>query len=413
MRVLSLFLFCMLAPGLAWGGVWVEQVANASQALYAVDAVTTEIAWAAGDGGMVIRTVDGGANWEPVPAPSGDIWALSARDAMTCVVGDETGRLFRTTDGGANWDLVATATGSFINGLCFFDDLHGWAVGDPVGGSWVILETADGGASWLPSPTAPAAGPGFGLSGSCSWIGSTIGAFGTSQWVVWRTTDGGASWNPITTDVRQVAGLALDESGVALIGGDLDALDRSTDSGATWNLVTSPTSARLMAFSWVEDSPAVWGLTQQNGHFHSTNSGIDWTPYSFPADYLASDIDFAAAECGWSVGRSAAGIGRVWRYGAGGAAIAEPLDVPVPGRLRVGPNPFSTAATFVFDGTLALPITIFDVTGRQVAELGSKGSSVVVWNGRDAAGRRVPAGVYFYRMTDDAQNVGGRLVRER
>jgi photosystem II stability/assembly factor-like uncharacterized protein len=413
MRRTSIILLCLMAPALARGGSWFEQVANAPQGLFVVDAVTADIAWAAGDAGVVIRTVDSGANWELRSAPSGDIRAMSARDAMNCVVGDATGRLYRTTDGGAHWALVATAVGSFINGIQFFDDLHGWAVGDPVGGTWVILESADGGATWLPSPGAPAAGPGLGLSGSYSWVGSTIGAFGTGQWAIWRTTDGGASWNPITTDVRQVAGLVLDESGIALAGGDLDALDRSTDAGATWNLIGSPTPARLLAFSRVEDSAEVWGLTQQNGHFRSADGGISWTPYAFPTNYLASDMDFVAGGNGWSVGRGTAG-GRVWRYDTAITDVIEPLQVSEARSLRVGPNPFSTGTTFVFVGRSS-PIAICDVSGREVIQLqGFAGSTSIVWDGRDARGQELPGGVYFYRVVDDSRGfVGGRLVRTR
>ena len=414
MRRIAIVLLCVMAPALARGGTWVEQVVNAPQKLFVVDAVTTDIAWAAGDAGVIIRTVDGGANWDLLSAPSGDIRALSARDAMNCIVGDNVGRLYRTTDGGAHWALVATAAGSFINGIHFFDALHGWAVGDPVAGKWVILESVDGGATWSPSPTAPNAGPGFGLTGSYSWIGSTIGVFGTNQWVVWRTTDGGSSWNPITTDVRQVAALALDGTGIALASGDLEALDRSTDSGASWVLIGSPTPARLMAFSWVPGSSTVWGLTAQNGHFQSTDGGMTWTPYALPFNYVALDIDFVADGSGWSVG--GAGVGRVWHHVTSfGTGITDPLQVSEPGPLRVGPNPFSTVTTFVFDGGRSSAIAICNVAGREVTRLdGFAGSASIVWDGRDARGQEVPGGVYFYRVIDDSRGLmAGQLVRTR
>jgi len=269
----------------------------------------------------------------------------------------------------------------------------------------------------LPSPGAPVAGAGFGLIGAFGWIGSTIGVFGTNQWDVYRTTDGGASWNPITTHVRQVAALVLDESEIALAGGDLSALDRSTDAGATWSLIGSPTGARLLAFSWVEGSPVVWGSTHQNGHFQSTDGGISWTLYPFPNNYIAEDIDFVADGTGWSVGSGSLPVrGRVWRYDPGiVAAITEPLQISGLGSLRVGPNPFSTTATFIFDGGRPSTIAIWDVAGREVTRLESVvGSAAIVWNGRDAAGQPVPAGVYFYQVADDPGGVmAGRLVRTR
>ncbi len=404
-----------LAPSLALSGVWIEQNANSPGELFAVDAVSGSVAWAGGI--SVVRTVDGGGTWEPVPAPANYVSAICALDDMTCVIGDWAGSLYRTADGGAHWDLVATAAGSFINAVCFFDALHGWAVGDPVGGEWVILESSDGGATWAQSPTAPPAGPGHGLWGSASWIGSTIGAFGTNQWVLWRTTDGGLTWTQVTTEVRQVAGLVLDQSGIGLIGGDLDALGRSTDSGATWNLVPSPTLDRLLAFSWVADTSEVWGMTSQRGHFHSSNAGVDWILYPLPFDYMANDIDFAAPDAGWSVGRGANGAGRIWRYGPGASGMAEAGLSPEPIRVTVHPNPFATSAAFRFEGGQPGVIAIFDVSGREVARLASsRASGTIVWDGRDRSGRAVASGVYFYRVASDgagSEEASGRLVRAR
>jgi len=73
------------------------------------------------------------------------------------------------------------------------------------------------------------------------------------------------------------------------------------------------------------------------------------------------------------------------------------------------PNPFranvpGTQAYFsyVLPRPMVVSITIFDITGRIVREMNlalqSAGSHAISWNGMDASGRLLPAGIYFYRI---------------
>ena len=71
------------------------------------------------------------------------------------------------------------------------------------------------------------------------------------------------------------------------------------------------------------------------------------------------------------------------------------------------PNPFSESTCFTIDYdkkdvTVDVSIHIFDVTGRVVNTLEYKDLNVfdlkMYWDGRDAAGRRLPAGVYVYKV---------------
>lgn len=403
-------------PLLARAGTWTEQVSNSPQELYAVSATTDQVAWAGGDAGMVVRTVDGGSTWEQRPAPSASITAIFALDAQACVIGDQSGRLWRTVDGGIQWDQVADG-GSYINGVHFFDALQGWAVGDPAGGIWVILESSDGGASWTPSPAAPPAGPGFGLTGSFDWIGSQVGVFGTSQWVVWRTTNGGAEWVQVTTHVRQVAGLVLSDSGVGLAGGDLARLDRSTDAGASWEEITSPTGARLLTFDWIDGTQEVWGSTHQSGLYQSTNAGLGWTQHAFLADYIAEDLDFAGRTAGWSVGSGPNGEGRIWRY-SDPVAVVDAGAPPARPRAWAHPNPFTARTAFGFGApaTGRVEILVHDASGRMVTCLSGGSRGVLVWDGRDARGRPLPSGIYYYQVRGASNPEGGlagRVVKVR
>ena len=69
------------------------------------------------------------------------------------------------------------------------------------------------------------------------------------------------------------------------------------------------------------------------------------------------------------------------------------------------PNPFNPQTTIVFDlpEQTAVSLSVYDVSGRLVDVILDEktvpsGRNEVVWRGRDARGRVLPAGVYFYQL---------------
>ena len=68
------------------------------------------------------------------------------------------------------------------------------------------------------------------------------------------------------------------------------------------------------------------------------------------------------------------------------------------------PNPFNPETTIAFSLPVAgeIELAVYDVRGAQVAILASgfkaAGEYAVRWSGRNAAGRAVASGVYFYRL---------------
>lgn len=84
------------------------------------------------------------------------------------------------------------------------------------------------------------------------------------------------------------------------------------------------------------------------------------------------------------------------------------------------PNPFvdATEIRFVVPGAAAeVDVAVYNLAGRRVRELlrgrVDGGPHVVTWDGRNDDGRRVAAGVYFYRLQSDAQELTRKVVRLR
>lgn len=88
------------------------------------------------------------------------------------------------------------------------------------------------------------------------------------------------------------------------------------------------------------------------------------------------------------------------------AVVSDPL--PFHARLfQNHPNPFnpSTMIDFSLDNPASTRLIVYDVQGREVRLLVDgirpAGSHVVLWDGRDHAGRAVPSGTYMYRLQSD------------
>ncbi len=107
--------------------------------------------WLVGDGGLVLRTVDGGRSWQESPGrlPAGmydqfDYRAVAVWGDCCWIAGAPGTRVLRTVDGGLQWEVFETGQTVPIRGLTFLDANRGWAVG----ALGTILATRDGGRTW-------------------------------------------------------------------------------------------------------------------------------------------------------------------------------------------------------------------------------------------------------------------------
>ena len=137
------------------GAHWRKQSAGTKATFWAVSCVDAKRCWVAGASGLICRTTDGGAHWraQTSKAPD-DLNAIHFFDASHgCAIGN-AGYPVVTRNGGRAWTpRGSNLTYDNLNGVCFVDDLHGWAVGGDQAGKMTV--TSDGGASWLPQAVPP------------------------------------------------------------------------------------------------------------------------------------------------------------------------------------------------------------------------------------------------------------------
>lgn len=106
----------------------------------------------------------------------------------------------------------------------------------------------------------------------------------------------------------------------------------------------------------------------------------------------------------------ACGPGSIMRlYRIGGVGVGDP---PVDRAFRLTPNPFRASLAMRFPDGLKLDrLEILDPGGRRVRQWDGPLAGTLVWDGRDAGRRPVPAGLYLVRGTAAGRPFASRVVR--
>jgi len=406
------------APAAAWR----PQTSPSGNDLYTVALVDTSIAWAAGSGGTVLKTLNGGSTWTPtISSASDDVYALALVSPSVVLVatynsGSGLARIRRTQNGGLTWADVYSdnSAGAFINAVTMFDNLNGYAEGDPVSGSWTLLRTTDGGLTWAAAASVPQAGSETGWNNSMAWTDTLHGWFGTGNSRVYYTADGGTTWSFGSTNIVNVFGVGFDGSGLngLAVGSDVDA---STDGGMNWTPAIGGPGVSASAISMLNVNDVISNrgpiayVTAGGNIYKSDMLGYFLLDYSQGNAYnhLALRITGIGGNY-WLTGFAVGNAGTISRY----TELLILTDVTQVGNLvpeqfaldQNYPNPFNPSTTLRYDlpSQSSVKLSIYNVLGQTVRTLvsaeQSAGSYEAVWDGLNAGGEPVSSGVYFYRL---------------
>ena len=252
MKIVAVFGFVIFFSIFA-SAQWIKQTVATKASLRGLSVVGEKIVWASGTGGTVLRTVDGGANWQIIAVPDAekldfrDIEAFDANTAYILSIGDgENSRIYKTADGGKSWKLqFKNQNGrAFFDALAFWDATHGIAMSDPVDGKFLLIKTTDG-ENWKPientqMPSVKTGEAAFAASGTCLVTQGKSNAYlvsGGGAARVFKSENRGKSWQIFDTPI--VSGTAgsgifslamFDKKRGVIVGGNYEKPDEINDN---------------------------------------------------------------------------------------------------------------------------------------------------------------------------------------
>jgi photosystem II stability/assembly factor-like uncharacterized protein len=190
--------------------------------------------YAAGEGGTVLRSDDGGATWTGLSSgSSSNLTLLQEVDPNTVVVGGGC-TVRESTDGGATFHRLPVneseqGCATKVAAVSFLDANTGYV--EEADGS--ILLTKDAGQTLEPKTSVPLAGA---TAGQIAFLSPTVGFALVNQGggKIYRTTDGAGSWTQVAGSGQPLYGITFVSPTVAYAVGAAGTLLHSGDGGATW-----------------------------------------------------------------------------------------------------------------------------------------------------------------------------------
>jgi photosystem II stability/assembly factor-like uncharacterized protein len=272
------------------GLTWLARNGNADSSLATaevfdlkMDGKSPDAAYAAVWGAGILKTVDGGANWQHITpnvtpsTPAVTHLLLHPKSPGMIVYATETGTFVRTTDGGLNWSVtkkeddawrVLTLTPDPLNSdILYAGTESGLLRSTDFGGSWSRLPAT---IPVLPTSATPVRGTGP----------VKLFAFGAGLGVQ-ATSDNGGSWEKADNNLggATISLVGTDPSGESVYAASEGALLRFDAATQSWTPACSGLSGGdVSSLAFDPDNSSVMYTTSTGGAFKSTNGGDTWTP---------------------------------------------------------------------------------------------------------------------------------------
>ncbi len=387
---------------------WTEQTSGITTALNSVSSPDINSAWTCGNGGKVLRTVNGGVTWTsvsgaPIPATL-SLYNIFGIDSSTALVTGSTASatfVYRTSNGGATWTQVFTQTSGFIDNIWMGNAQAGFMNGDPVGGRWSLWGTTNGGVSWDSTNfRLSQSGTETGYNNSFYFDnGSQTVWFGTNNTRIYRTTNLIIWSTQVTPGQVNSSALWFVNATNGMTGGT--GMLFTNNGGIVWGNTPNamPGTAVIVGVANTLVNTSRWVIVRNAPQIYGTpDNGTTWnTMYTAPAgnyDHLtrtrdSSNIFYAVRDNG--------GISKGFIF-----TVIHSISNNVPSEFSLKqnyPNPFNPETNIGFriaDFGFA-SIKIYNDLGQEIASLVNEnlkpGSYEVQW---DAA--NYPSGVYFYKL---------------
>ena len=367
-----------------------------------VDSLT---GWTAGESGTIIRTTDGGNNWEvqnsTVQSFITDIFFVNKSIGWATTITDTfpfKTIILKTTDGGNNWIAEDFEdNNAFMRTVFFFDSLNGF-----IGGSY-IAHTSDGGTSWTIAnidSNMVSTFPVYEFNFYNRQFGYACGGRIDIAGVIWRTTDYGLNWIAQGISPDEIFDVFIFDSLNAItLSGDPEgffgvAKLKTSNAGVTWNYE----ELLFFGLSFTIDFRTYnegWSASGYKFLFTS-DRGENWSEVETPDSSIIYDLQFVNARNGYAVGQD----GVILKLDPALVNVEDEVTSLTQFILHQNyPNPFnpSTNLQYAIGSRQFVTLKVYDVLGNEIATLVNEEKQAGSYN-VEFDGFGLPSGIYFYRL---------------
>ena len=378
-------------------GAWTRLTSGTAADLRAVHfPAGTQVGYAVGSQGTVLKTTDGGTTW--AAESSGTAKMLYSVYFLNDLTGFAVGgsAAVKTTDGGATWTPVTVPVNNSLNHVQFPENgLVGYIGVQPRDGGGRVLKTINGGDNWVLDTVG---GP-LATSYSCGMATDNIGVVVGYQGMLYGTTDGfggGATQGPQTNANLVAAAFSpTDPNKGYLVGNDTVltlGVVRHTATGGLplWDSVRCwPTPAFYGVAVPTSDAAYICGAGD-SGIIQRSVSATDFYRTTVPTGLTATMYGLCfpnGADTGYAVGSG----GTILKTNDGGIPLKPGVaEGKVPAMTRAGirvlSNPCRHGIALLSDADVN--VVVFDAAGRVVrSQAATKGLNFLP----------LPTGAYFVK----------------
>ena len=281
-----------------FGFTWRDQIPGTKVTLFQPHFYNEFIGLVGGAEGIILVTVNGGADWIPIQFPKVDnFFAAAMVDDHSMVIGSSRGRVYYSQNLGGTWDTIGTDLGQ-VTDIAVLNQ-QTFIITTKAGR---IYKTSDQGTQWniqydnggipLFALDFPTQDKGW----ACGYQGEMI-----------ATTTGGDDWTPQATPGKaKFSDIAFtsDREGWAVSTSFTDSLWYTLDGGQVWSTTSLPYQDYWNGISFTNrDTGWIAGGVSEEGDILRTNDrGLTWSrnhtsPELFNGIYAVPEIETV-----WAVG---------------------------------------------------------------------------------------------------------------
>ncbi|MBI5403920.1 MAG: T9SS type A sorting domain-containing protein [Ignavibacteriae bacterium] len=385
---------------------WIQQNSGIQENLYDIKFINKNTGWTLGDGGIVLKTTNGGNNWINIPNPSisagGILSSVFPVDSNVVYVVGGHEVILKTTNGGTNWIIIRNGPnglGTGFRGVYFLNKDTGW-----VCGSMRVLRTTNGGL------TFDSAGIFWGSLADIYFKDFNTGII-CGDGRVFKTTDGGMNWFNTNVPLQTAAmflrlGVA-NKQYVCVSGMNAYGVYKSTNFATSWIKTDSLQLPGAYGMYFLNKDTGFAG-NALNMLFKTTDGGYNWKQENTGTGVVAqiTSVYFLNDSIGWY----ASCAGKIFHTTTGGQVmqitnsneqIAKDFKL-----YQNYPNPFNSETTIEFEINQKgiFRMEVFDLLGRKIEALFIKQLNAGKYQYKFNA-NNISSGIYFYKISNSNSSI--------